>query len=150
MSDTVNILTYLTLDGSPNFAIGDKTIPEEVLVTNGQVFSSENIVIADNYTATVLWSTADGGVSDFLWGVLISDSDVLIQIKNGLGTPEYLVESVLANVPFYFGYSTRGRTTSSLTTGVQTTGLGSTTEIKVQRNVADAVGDALCSLYLFR
>jgi hypothetical protein len=156
MSSTVNILTNITLANDSAIDIGDSQVPVVATITNGSVFHVENLTIGtgiagSDYIAKVLWA-APAAFPDYQWGVIFSTQDLLIQFKNSLGTPEYSVGEVKANVPYYFGYLSRGKpTTTVLATGVQTTGLGNCVEIMLQNNTLGTAGlSALVDFYLFR
>ena len=156
MSATVNILTQISLANDESILVGDNQVAVPVTINNGSVFHIENLTIGtglsgSDYIAKVLWA-APAGFPDYQWGVIFSTQDLLIQFKNSLGTPEYSVGEVKANVPYYFGYTSRGRpTTTVLATGVQTTGLGNCVEIMVQNNTLGSAGlSALVDFYLFR
>lgn len=148
MSSPALITHALSLTGDQSPQIGS-LVPASVSFSSGLVYRLENITVADNFTAVTLWA-ANGGLATFSFGIIQSNADVLIEIKNSLGTAEYDLLFVPANVPVYFGGTTRGGTTQRITGGVQTVGLGNVIQIVCQRNVADAVGDASVSLMLFK
>ena len=153
MATTIEITNQLDVQGDPSIHVGDKNTPVEVLVTNGEVLHIDKVVVEDDYGRVTLWATGNGGVSDFTWGLIVSDSDLLIEVKNNFGTPQYSLRNIVANIPYYFGYYASGGTTERLSgtaVVVSGTGFGPVTQIKVCNNVAESVGDATLSFFLFR
>ncbi len=149
MSSTIEVFFQVDQQTNESVLLGDKVNPLLPLIANGQVFQLNDVVVADGYTALVLWA-APAGFPDYSWGVILSDKDLLIERKSSLGTAEYVLDEIKANVPYIFGYKIRGGTTARITTTVNTTGLGNTIQITVQNNQAAAVGSATVNLLLFR
>lgn len=148
MSATADLYFQLALEGG-EATIGNKNSATELTLALGQTFLLDSVIVEDNYTVRTLW-TSSAFPADYTWGVILSDKDLLVQFKNNKGTAEYQVVQVFANIPYFFGFSTRAGTSSFLTTTVQTTSLGSVSEIKAQNNIADAAGDATVIFALYR
>lgn len=146
-------LTHQILGTSPVIQVGETETPTTISFTNGVIFSVVNTIVADNFSQATLWTTGDGNVTTFQFGLLLSDADVFVQLQNDdAGANEYAVIFVPANLPFYFG-PLIGASTSDRLDGadlISGTDYDDVSGIQVQRDVADAVGDATVSLYLFR
>lgn len=145
-------LTHQIVGTTPPIAVGNIT-PTTISFSVGAAYAIENMVIADNYSQATLWQTGQGNVSTFEFGLLLSDVDLWIQLRNDdSGAAEYSLIFVKANLPFYFGAKSGAGTTDRLDglVLVDNTDYADVDQIQVQRDVADAVGDATVSLYLFR
>ena len=128
---------------------GDRFNPESLSFTNDVVFAAENIAVAATHGTAVLWTNAQAPVT-FAFGVVLSSTDLWIEIKPAHTTPQYVTVFVPANVPFWFGNEFHGGTVSiadgtAITMSV-TGDADSPASIKVQNETAVA---ATASLFLF-
>jgi hypothetical protein len=139
----LQILHNATLDGDTSLNIGTRNAPVPVSV-NTPALVVDNISVPDNFGLVTLWAQT-GGITAFTLGMIQFNADVLIELSL---SNQFLVIFVPANTPKYFGGRMLAATTERLTNGVQTT-MQPVTAIKVQRNVAAAVGAAVGSFYLF-
>ena len=151
MAYTVKIWSRIEVvgpDGNVIEAIGLRpTDPPVKVNAAGQERFVVEATVADNYTVVNLWTAGDGGVADFDVLVLVSDKDILLElVEDYATTPLYSTVTVTANVPFVLAaddvVNVATATTVSTTSDV-------IDQINVQRNVADAAGDAQVKLYLF-
>ncbi len=145
-------LTHQIEGSSPTINVGSN-LPISISFTAGAVFALDGMVIPDNYSQATLWQTGQGNVTTFEFGLLISDVDLWVQLRNDdSGAAEYALIFVKANLPFYFGGKSGAGTTDRLDGAVlvDNTDYADVDQIQVQRDVADAVGDATVALYLFR
>jgi len=131
---------------------GDTETPVDFTITNGLVHEVR-AVVADNYLDEVLWTAGDGNFDAFelLW--FVSDADVFIELRNTQATDEFILLEVKAGVPLILtsddiaGYDTATRFDDAVL--VEATDWDQCDQITVQRNVADAAGDATVHLVLF-
>lgn len=109
----------------------------------------ENVSVASGNTSQVLWTSGNGGVTTFTRGLLITDQDLYIERRNDdSGTPEYVLELIEANTPYWFGAQTGGGTSERLDGAalVDNTDYADVDRIEVQNPGSTA---ATVSLYLF-
>lgn len=131
--------------------IGDKNVPIEITLAN-PVFSVENLTVADNFGTATPWTTGDGGLTTFSFGLILSNQDVWVELRNDdSGVPEFVQLFVKANVPTFLPAKVGGGTTERLDGAVlvDNTDYADVNRIEVQRDAADGVGDATVDLYLF-
>lgn len=153
MATTVEITQHLkvTLGGVVK-EYGNTETPVEFDITNGYVYEARALV-ADDYIDEVLWQTGDGDLDTFelLW--FESDADVFIELRNTQATDEFILLEVKANVPLILtsddiaGFDTATRFDDAVL--VEATDFDQCDQVTVQRNVADAAGDATVHLVLF-
>jgi len=151
---TLEIVHQITMDflnGDLDF--GNRRTPVNMTV-GGQVFDTGAVTIADNYTRDTLWETGDGGLDGFDMLLFISTYDVFIELTNTTpATDENVVLFVAANIPlilpsrYIAGYAS-GTSRLDGSAMVEDTDFGDITAIRVQRNAADAAGDASVRLVL--
>ena len=109
-------------------------------------------MVADDYGVETLWTTGDGNLDtfEFLW--FLSDANVFLEFRTDMGTEEFLVLPVQANVPFILVRDdAAGHTTTTRLDGsqlVEDTDWAQIDKIAVCRNEADAAGDATVHLVL--
>lgn len=130
---------------------GDKFTPIEISLSN-PVYRVEQTTVADNYGTKTLWTTGDGGITTFSFGLIISTQDLWVAFRNDdSGTPEYVKIFIKANVPTFIPAKAGGNTTESLDGAVlvDNTDYADVDRIEVQRDAADGVGDAVVDFYLF-
>lgn len=153
MATTVSITTHLSVTlGGVIKEYGSLAIPVEFDITDGLVHEVRTIV-ADDYEDEVLWTIGDGNLDTFelLW--FKSDADVFIELRNTQATDEFILIEVKAGVPLILtsddiaGYDTATRFDDAAL--IRATDFETCDRITVQRNVADAAGDAVCHLVLF-
>lgn len=125
--------------GNPAIAYGDKNTDVQISF-NEPVFHTDQVSVAGTHGTATLWITGGGGIGAWVWGVLLSDQDIYIERKNDKVTPEYALNFIPANTPFYFGYKVGGGTTQRLTGSALASGtaFGATTQIKVQNEGSTA------------
>lgn len=147
MAATLSIQQILKING---LAVeGSPAIEQDLDLTTGQVFQVLDKVISDNYGYDTLWSSGDGGLDTFTQGFLYSDQDLLVELVTT--GPTYCLLTLPANVLTPVPAACLGSTSESFGSGLLESGTDffPTTGIKVQRNVADGVGDAAVDLFLF-
>ena len=153
MAVNVEITTHLKVTvGGTVKEFGSKTTPVTFSISNGYVHEMR-AVCADDYADEVLWTTGDGNFDTFelLW--FKSDADVFLELRNTQATDEFILIEVKADVPLILtsddiaGYQTSTRFDDSAL--VEATDFDQCDQITVQRNVADAAGDATVHLVLF-
>jgi len=130
---------------------GSSTSNQDLTLSNDQVYYTTK-TIADNYGEDVLWTTGDGGLDTFTYGFIMSDQDIWVQLRNDdTGTAEYVRMLVPANVLTTIPAKCAGNTTDAFDGAVlvDNTDYADTDQIAVHRDVADGVGDAVVSMYLF-
>lgn len=150
---TVEILTHLSVTlGGVVKEYGHKTTPVEFTVTNGHVFEAR-AQVDDNYLDEVIWQKGDGGFDTFELLYFKSDADVFLELRSDMGTDEFIVVEVKANIPLILtsddiaGHDTATRFDDAVL--VEDTDWAQCDQISVQRNVADDAGNALVHLVLF-
>jgi len=161
MAATVEITTHLevTLGAEGSAAgyvvkeFGSKAVPVSYDITNGHVHEVR-AQCDDDYLDEVLWTTGDGNFDEFelLW--FVSDADVFLELRNTQATDEFAVIEVKADVPLILtsddiGAHDSGATRFDDAEQIEATDFDQCDQITVQRNVADAAGDATVHLVLF-
>jgi hypothetical protein len=118
---------------------------------SSQQFCSTQVIVADNYGTVTLWTTTDGGLTTFTHGWIFSDQDVVVELRTDNVSPEYASIFVKANVLTAITAKTSGNTTETLDGAILVDGtdFDDVDRIEVQRDVADAIGDATVDLILF-
>jgi len=150
MSVTLKIRQALEVGG--NVVLGNLDVSQSITLTDGQVFCVQGKVIADNYTEDSLWTAGEGGADTFTHGFILSDQDLWVQLRNDdTGAVEYVRIFVKANVLTFLPGKCAGNTTDALDGAilVDNTDYADVNKVEVQRDVANAIGDATVSLYLF-
>lgn len=135
---------------------GDKRTPIELTV-DGQVYDTGNVTIADNFGTAVLWDAtagSNGGISSFDHLFFTSNADVWIELVNTVpATDERAYIFVPANTYLvlpsrYIGALATNTSRLDGANLVEATDFDEITQIKVQRDEADGVGDATVRLML--
>lgn len=131
--------------------IGSDTSKQSITLSSGQSYVIQDKTIADNYGEDILWASGDGGLDNYTHGFIYSDQDLIVELKTDNGTPEYVLLEVKANVIASLPAIAGGNTTESIDGAVLVDGTDydDVVQIRIQRDVADAVGDATVSLFLF-
>lgn len=131
--------------------IGSATSKQSITLSSGQSYVIQDKTIADNYGEDILWASGDGGLDNYTHGFIYSDQDLIVELKTDNGTPEYVLLEVKANVIASLPAIAGGNTTESIDGAVLVDGTDydDVVQIRIQRDVADAVGDATVSLFLF-
>lgn len=144
---------YFKLDlGDEVFEFGSRTVP--ISITGITKIYSVKQLVADNYTTEVLWCDGDGGMDKEEWSylVFVSDADVVLQLRNDAASPERVAFHVTAGRPLILHngeFQGDDDDVDILTLANPLTTLESTDEISVKRDVADTIGNANVTLYLF-
>ena len=149
---TVEITTHLkvTLGGVVK-EYGSETVPVEYTITNGHVYENRG-QCDDNYLNEIIWQTGDGNFDTFELLYFKSDADVFLELRSDMGTDEFVVIEVKANVPVILtsddiaGHDTATRFDDAVL--VEDTDWAQVDQITLQRNVADDAGDAVYHLVL--
>ena len=149
---SINVLYKFSLDTNPSVVVGDGKTVVAVPITLGTVAHAENVVVADNYTTVTPWITGGGGLTTFQWGILVSNRDVWIELRNDhTGGVEYEMMEVKANVPAFIpgkmGVGTGAEFDGAVL--VDNTDFADVDRIRVYNNTPDATGDASVDLFLF-
>lgn len=137
-----------SLDNDPSIQFGSKTVDVSINAAT-PIFHAEDVSVAASHTRATLWATGQGGISAFVFGVLLSDSDIYIELKNSKGTPEYVLHFVPANIPFYFGYNESGSTTQRLDGALLVAGTDYSPIAQIMVQNESLTTAAVVSLYLF-
>lgn len=111
------------------------------------VFCVQDISVAATNTQQTLWASGNG-VTLFDRALIISDQDIVVELRTDNGTPEYALLFIDANVPFWFTQDVGADTTESLDGAalVEGTDYDQVDRIEVQNEGSTA---ANVSLYLF-
>jgi len=130
--------------------IGDRNVPIEITLSD-PAFAVENLNVADNFGTKIPWTTLDGGLTAYAFGLIISDQDLFVELRNTVGTPQFALVKVKAGVPTFIPGIVGATTTEKLDGAVLVSGTDFQVvdRIEVQRDAADGVGDATVDLYLF-
>lgn len=150
MSVSLQLRLAILIDG--NTVEGSLIENQTISLTAGQSFVVQDKTVADDYGEDVLWTTGDGGLDSFTHGFFISTQDVWLQLRNDdTGTVEYVRIFCPANTLVFVPAKIAGNTTDAFdgVVLVDNTDYADTDQIEVCRDAADAVGDAVVSLYLF-
>lgn len=150
---TLSYTQHFKVDlGNEVHEFGSLTVP--ISITATKVYSTKQLV-ADNYTVEELWADGDGGMdkAEWQWLVFISDANVILQLRNdAAANAERVAFEVTANIPLILHngeFQSDDDNVDILTLANPLTTLESTDAICVKRDVADTIGDANCTLYLF-
>lgn len=153
MAATLNALQFFEVRGltsSENEPFGERAEFNSFGLT-GRIHKTLTLV-ADNYQEETLWQTGQGGITTFLLAFIRSDKDILIEVRNDDGTPEFALLEAKADIIAVFGGVCSGGTATSFqgdgTINTQDTHQADIDRIQVKRNVADGVGDAIVKLML--
>ena len=150
----LRFLLDVTLASGDRVKLGSLATDYEMTLTTGVKFET-TVVVADNYTAKTLWQIGQGGMDTFEALFILSDVDVLLELRNVAATDEFALIEVKANVPMFLTPANLRATASGTTVVGDGSGTGTTTTLKacdqvvVQNDVADSVGDATVQLVLF-
>lgn len=149
MAHTLKLRQALIVDGQ--VVLGDKNVDQDITLSTGRAYCSTQVTVADNYGTATLWTTGDGGLTTFTHGFILSDQDLVVELRTDNGTPEYASIFVKANVLTFIPAKTSGNTTETLDGAILVDGtdFDDVDRIEVQRDVADAIGDATVDLWLF-
>lgn len=111
------------------------------------IFSVQDISVAATNTSQVLWALGNG-VTAFNRGLIISDQDIVVEMRTDNATPEYPLLFIDANVPYWFTQDVAGDITESLDGAalVEGTDYDQIDRIEVQNEGSSA---ATVSLFLF-
>jgi len=146
-------LTHVLTDPDGNRLTDDDRFADTTLsVTSGEVFHVKQTV-ADAYGNDVLWEDGAGGFDSFEVGLILSDQDIAVELRNDNGTADAVLVFVEANVPFYFRPELGAVAGSEAIDGsdlVDDTDYHTVDQIAVQRNAADGEGDAAVELWLLK
>lgn len=143
---TIKIHHEVTVDGVT--LTGSRLVPTTLSDITAVPYAVQNISLAGSSTARTLWTTGNGGITTFTRGLLITDQDIWVELRNDNATAEYGLILVEANTPFWFGAELGADTTESLDGAVQVDGTDydDVDRIEVQNDGSTA---ATVSLYLF-
>src|SRR5262249_4225071 len=144
---SLNLRHGANLSGDTNVSYGNKLV-DSVLTVNDPVFHVEQAVVPATHGTLTPWITGSGGISTWVWGLILSDQDIYLEMKNDIGTPQYARSFIPAGVPRYISFKVGGSTSSQLTGGALSNGTayGSCVSIKLQNEGATA---ANVDLFLF-
>lgn len=108
----------------------------------------QDISLAVAPAGQLIWTTANGGITTFTRGLVITDQDIYIEFRTDNATPEFILQLVEANSPFWFGAKMGGDTTESLDGVAQVDGtdFDDVDRIEIQNASTSA---ATVSVYLF-
>ena len=150
MSRSLKLLHSLIDPSDATLLFGSEAVRKDVAIA-GDTLLRSTVTVADNYNLETLWTSGDGGVSTFTHALILSDNDILVELRTDNGTPEFSLIQVKANCPTYIGGFSASGTATALTDDTQSvedTDFDSIDRIQAQRNVADAVGDATVTIVL--
>jgi hypothetical protein len=141
----VKVYHEITVDGVTQ--TGGRLAATTLTVTK-LAYSIIDASVAASSTAQLLWTTANGGITTFTQGYIISDQDIYIELRTDNVTAEFVLMLVKANTPFWFSGTAGGNTTESLdgATLVDGTDFDDVDRIEVQNEGTTA---ATVSLFLF-
>ena len=150
---SIEILTHLKYtDGITTKNYGHLTVPEEFTITNGHIYEAWTTV-EDDYDYETLWAKGDGDMDTFELLYLVSDADVYVELKTDMGTAEYALIEVKANIPLILTSDNIGaNVTGARLDGallVEDTDFAQVIEIVVQRDVVADAGDAKVQMVMF-
>lgn len=151
MSTTLNIIDYF--DAVIDAAVipgGKRDVPVEVTV-DGQKYDVSAQVVntsGDNFNSKTLWEAGDGGLDDFDFLWLLSDADVLLELRNDAGTPEFMVVQVKANSPYKLRSTEFLANTTGMGADGSATTLATCDQIKVKNNATGAVATTTANVRL--
>lgn len=147
----------LAVLGENERKFGEKRSPSNFTV-DGKVYDTGNIVVADNFGTAVLWDItagSNGGLSTgFDWLLFTTNADVFLELVNAVpATDERALIFVPANTYVilpsrYIGAVATNTSRLDGANMVEATDYDEITQIKVQRDEADGVGDATVRLML--
>ena len=150
MARTLKLLHQLKDPADDTFLFGSGVSRTDLNI-DGDVVYRSTITVEDDYNVETIWAAGDGGLTTFDQGIILSDQDVLVEMRNDAGSAEFALIQVRANTPFYFGPFLAAGTAGELVDGaesVENTDFDSIDRIQIQRNVADNVGNATVTLAL--
>ena len=149
MAIELKVRQALVVNG--NVVVGDRLNDTTITLASGQQFCATDVTVADNYGTALLWTSGDGGMTSYSHGWVYSDKDVVIELRSDNGTAEFVLMFVEADVLTALPAEIGGDTTESLDGAILVDGTDHDTvdRVEVQNNVADAIGDASVSIFLF-
>lgn len=142
---TIKAYTEITVDGKT--ITGNRLSPVTLTVTS-LAYSIQGITLAVAPASQLMWTTANGGITTYTLGYLLSTQDIYIERRTDNATPEFSVELVKADVPFWFTGTVGGDTTESLdgVALVDGTDIDDVDRIEIQNASSTA---ATVSMFLF-
>ena len=115
------------------------------LTTVAGRFHKTSALVADNYQIAVVWVTGQGGIVTFTHAYIQTDFDVLVELTEADSTDPVILFIPAGKIAHIGG--TYDNNTAFAANGVahvpKTIG-----RIRAKRNVADAIGDAVVTLFL--
>lgn len=135
-----------------NIVLGSATADQSLALATGKAACVADVVIADAFGEDVLWTTGGGGIDTYKYGYIYSDVDIWVQLRNDdTGAAEYVRLFVPATTLAFLPGRCAGNTTDAFDGAVMVdnTDYADVDQIEVARDVAEGVGDAAVSLYLF-
>jgi len=148
MARTLKLLHQLIDPSDDTILFGSNTRRNDVPIPGDEIYRT-TVTVADDYAVENLWTTGDGGVESFKLALILTNQNILVEMRNDDGTPKFIESRVVANCPCYLGDASAGGTSSIFTDGTETTAEGAIDRIEAQRNVANGQGDATVTLVLF-
>ena len=110
---------------------------------------ARNVDIADKYGVVTLWSSGDAGMTTFTLALAIADRECLIELHDASSNIS-IVRPLKKNIPLYIHNSkVKAAVGDILTDGSETTSFDNIDRVRVQRNTADASGNALVEWFIF-
>jgi len=149
MSIVVKLRQAIELNGC--VVAGDQNVDVTLPDTNEAAHTVIERLLPDNFGTALLWDATSTPVGSPDAMFILSDAAVVVELTTNHSTPEYIVLFVRANeltaLPMFAG----GNTTESIDGLVLVSGTDfkNVVKVRVQRDVADAIGDAKVSLYVF-
>lgn len=151
MAETLNFTFHWELSSKPEVTGGSLTVPIAHSLTTGQPHYAEH-TIADNYGKDVLWTAGDGGKDTFELCIIVPSVAVFVELRNDASTPDFVLMQLAANMPLLLTTDDMGHATSTALDSavlVEATDYDQVDRIEVNRDVADAVGDAIVKLWMW-
>ncbi len=155
MSIILNLRQALIVDDGVNppcTRIGNPNVDQTLTdLTNGTAGVVEDVLVTDAFGVATLWVTPQAGITTYEKAYIFSDVDLAVEIRTDNGTPEFILMFIEANTLTPLPALLGGNTTESIDGAilVQGTDYDNADQIRVQRDVAAAIGDATVTLYLF-
>jgi len=140
-----------TLADGTYLEIGSASPANTLTLTNGRKYEAI-VQIADDYTADTIWETGDGGMATFEVLLLYSDNAIVLELRSDVAGDEFVLLKLQGGVWHMLttddigGYPTATRLDGAVL--VEDTDFAQVDQINVQRDVADAIGDAEVHLIL--
>ena len=144
----IKVYHEVTIDNVALANAGNRLVGVTLADITKVAYCVQDVTVAISNTAQLMWTTLNGGITTYTQGLIISDQDLVVELRTDNGTAEFVLLKVKANQPQWLPAVVGGNTTESLDGAalVDGTDFDDVDRIEVQNEGTTA---ATVSLYLF-